>query len=441
MKAIINLFTERDSWFHEFFSFRSPITLPITGKPLAHHLMDFCSNLQIETVLLLDYRYDESIQEQFNDSYQWYSHLEYLGAKTIPNVQKLLTFHRQYCGDDDILILNGLFFVGGAPNEKEEDWKNNVKLIQNSLEPAEAQPTGSGIYYYHDHILSRVRIPQERPIQSIQDYFNLNLSLLRNPQQCSLPGYKSQDNIIFGSTPVIMRGCTFNEDDGEEGHTTQKHTILLGDNIRIEQDCTLKGPLIIGNNVILDKAVHVERSIIFDNTYISNDLEIIDKLVDRNIIIDPYKNVKLVSDEQELSGDTRAQIRNYFLDAIRGAFNYIMAIIITIHLFICYAFFLCFFFGWTSRSKRWYFKFSLDKVSGVLQCLVWRKRLVGCASPPATSAVFTYSESIQSSPDPMQRQMDDQYFLAHDSIRFRFSIIMTTLIMRIFQNDESQYIK
>ena len=441
MKAIINLFCERDSWFHEFFSLRSPITLPITGKPLAHHLMDFCSNLQIEKVLLLDYCYDESIQAQFSDSYQWYSHLEYMGAKTIPNVSKLLTFHRHYCGDDDILILNGLFFIGGAPNEKEEDWKNNVKQIQNSLEPAEAQPTGTGIYYYsnNNHTLYRVRIPQEKPIQSIQDYFNLNLSLLKNSQHCSLPGYKSQDNIIFGSTPVIMRGCTFNED--EEGQPSSKHTILLGDNVRIENDCTLKGPLIIGNNVILDEGVHIERSIIFDNTYISNDLEIIDKLIDRNVIIDPYKNVKVVLDEQELSGDTRAQVRNYFLAAVRGAFNYVMSIAVALHLFVCYAIFLCFFFAWTSRSKRWYFKFSLDKVSGVLQCLVWRKRLVGCAYPPSDSAVFTYSETIQSSPEPMQKQMDDQYFLAHDSIRFRFSIIMTILIMRIFQHDEAIYNK
>ena len=191
MKAIINLFCERDSWFHEFFSLRSPITIPIAGKPLAHHLMDFCSNLQIEKVLLLDYCYDASIQEQFNDSYQWYSHLEYMGAKTIPNVQKLLTFHRRYCGNDDILILNGLFFIGGAPNEKEEDWKNNVKQIQNSLEPTEMQPVSSGIYYCHDHALSRVRISQEKPIRSIQDYFNLNLSLLVDSRQCSLPGYKS----------------------------------------------------------------------------------------------------------------------------------------------------------------------------------------------------------------------------------------------------------
>ena len=439
MKAIINLFSERDSWFHEFFNFRSPITLPITGKPLAHHLMDFCSNLQIEQVLLLDYCYDESIQEQFNDSYQWYSHLLYMGAKTISNVPKLLTFHRKYCGDDDIIILNGLFFIGGAPNEKEEDWKNNIKQIQNSLEPTEAQPTGSGIYYYHNHVLYRVRIPQEKPIQSIQDYFNLNLSLLRDSQHCSLPGYKSQDNIIFGSTPVIMRGCSFNED--EEDQHSPKHTILLGDNVRIENDCTLKGPLIIGNNVILDKDVHVERSIIFDNTYISNDLEIIDKLIDRNVIIDPYKNVKVILDEQELSGDTRTQVRSYFRTAVHATFNYIMSIAVAIHLFICYAIFLCFFFGWTLRSKRWYFKFSLDKVSGVLQCLVWRKRLVGCANPPGDSAVFTYSESIQSSPELMQRQMDDQYFLAHDSIRFRFSIIMTILIMRIFQPDEALHNK
>ena len=436
MKAIINLFCERDSWFHEFFSFRSPITLPITGKPLAHHLMDFCSNLQIEKVLLLDYCYDKSIQEQFNDSYQWYSHLEYMGAKTIPNVQKLLTFHRHYCGNDDILILNGLFFVGGAPNEKEEDWKNNVKQIQNSLEPIEMQPVSSGIYYCHDHMLSRVRIPQEKPIRSIQDYFNLNLSLLVDSRQCSLPGYKSHDNIIFGSTPVIMRGCTFNEDD--EGKPSTKHTILLGDNVRIEHDCTLRGPLIIGNNVIMDNNVHAERSIISDNTYLSNDLEIIDKIVDRNVIIDPYKNVKLVMDEPELSGDTRAHVKNYFRGGILAVFNYVMSIPIAIHLFICYALFFCFFFAWTRRTKRWYFKFSLDKVTGVLQCLFLRKQLVGCINPPdGDSAVFTYSESIQSDQSAIQRQMDDQYFLAHDSIRLRFSIIMTILIMRIFQHDES----
>ena len=434
MKAIINLFSEKDSWFHEFFNLRSPLTLPVAGKPLAHHLMDFCSNLQIEKVLLLDYCFDESIQRQFSNSYQWYSQLEYMGAKTISNVQKLMVFHKFFCGNDDILVLNGLFFVGGAPNETEEDWKKNAKLIRNSLEPTELQPTGSGIYYYHDHVLSRVRIPQEKPIRSIQDYFNLNLFLLSNSQQCSLPGYKSFDNIIFGSTPVIMRGCTFNEDDA--GQTSPKHTILLGDNVRIEHDCTLKGPLIIGNNVILDKDVHVERSIIFDNTYLSNDLEIIDKIVDRNVIIDPYKNVKLVLDEPELSGDTSAPIKNYFISGVHAVFNYVMAIPVAIHLFICYAIFLCFFFAWTSRSKRWYIKFSLDKVSGVLQCLICQKQLVGCFNPPGNSAVFTYSESIQSVPSPTQRQLDDQYFLAHDSIWFRFSIIMTTLIRRVFQQDE-----
>jgi hypothetical protein len=52
------------------------------------------------------------------------------------------------------------------------------------------------------------------------------------------------------------------------------------------------------------------------------------------------------------------------------------------------------------------------------------------------SAVFTYSEAIQSLPDPTQWHLDDQYFLAHDSIRFRFSIITTILITRIFQHDD-----
>jgi hypothetical protein len=434
MKAIINLFSDQDSWYHEFFGFRNPLTLSFAAKPLAHHLMDFCSNRQVEEVLLLDCRYDNSLAMQYNDSYQWYSHIQYMGAKTISNVQKLMAFHKRFCGDDDILILNGLFFLGGAPQEPEEDWEETVKVIQNSLEPTEMQPTASGIYYCHNHIISRVRLPQVKNIHSIQDYFNLNISLLNGTEPCSLPGYKTENNIIFGSAPVIMSGCGFNKSDEE--HTSQKHTILLGDNIRIEHDCSIDGPAIIGNNVILDEHVHIERSIICDNTYLSNDLEIIDKIVDRNVIIDPYKNVKLVLDEPELSGDTSAHVKNYFLGFVHAIFNYVMAIAITIHLSICYAIFLCFFFAWTRASKRWYFKLSLDKASGVLKCLVLRKQLVGCINPPGDSAVFTYSESIQSGQNDTQKQMDDQYFLTHDSIRLRFSIIMTTLIRRIFQHDE-----
>jgi len=436
MKAIINFFCERDSWFHEFFSFRSPLTIPFAVKPLAHHLLDFCSNLQIEEVLLLDYRFDDSLAEELNTSYQWYPKLKYMGAKTIQNVRKLLPFHRSFCGDDDILILNGFFFIGGAPNQTEEDWKKNVVNIKNSLEPCAPQPTGSGIYYSHNNELFIVRIPQIRQIHSIQDYFNLNLSIIDSDQQCSLPGYDSHDGIIFGSNPVIMSGCSFNEDDNQ---SSSKHTILIGDNVRIEHDCALKGPAIIGNNVILDTGVHLERSIIFDNTYISNDLELIDKIVNLKTIINPFTNAIFVQDDDSLTGDTRTRIKQFFLGSVRSAFNYVMACILAIHLFICYVFFLCFFFAWTTRSKRWYFKFSLDKVPGVLMCLGRRKDLVGCMFPPdnsGNSAVFTYSEAIQSLPDPTQWHLDDQYFLAHDSIRFRFSIITTILITRIFQHDD-----
>ena len=438
MKAILNLFSNYGSWFHEFFNFRSPCRLPFATKPLAHHLLDFCSNLQVEEVLLLDYRFDDSLEKEFNSSYQWYSKVKYMGSKTISNVKKLLIFHHDYCENDDILILNGLFFVGGASNQTEDDWKQNVKQIMDNLEPVEAQPTAPGLYFYHNQELFRVRIPQEKPLNSIQDYFNLNLWLLDNDQYCSLPGYQSQDGIIFGITPIIKQRCKFivNDDNAPSSHPRQH--ILIGDNVRIEHDCTLKGPVIVGNNVLLDKSVRLERAIVLDNTYISNDLEFVDKIIDLNVIIDPIANKRYVMEENALTGDSRIRIKKFLVGCIHNIFDYLMAILLAFHLFFCYFIFLCFFFAWTDRSRRWYFKFSLDKMPNVLKTLICQKQLVGCSYPPAHCAVFTYSESIQSTPDPKQWQLDDQYFLSHDTIMFRLSIIMTILITRLFQNDENR---
>lgn len=433
MKAILNIHSEYSQWFLEFFNFRSPYTLPFVAKPLANHLLDFCSNLKIKEVLILDYLYNDKLAHQFNQSSLWYPKLTYMGVKTIPNVRHLIDFHHHFCDGDDTLILNGLFFIGGSPNQLESQ-----EQILEVLEPADTSSSSSGIYLYNKDGIFKVKLPGITQLDSIQSYFNLNLSLLKQHRSCSLPGYKTKEGVIFGINPIIMPGCHFSTlappapDLPEED---QEIKLLFGDNIRIERNCSFEGPAIIGSNVVIDENVHVERSIILENTYISNDLEIIDKIIEANTVIDPLKQVKVTFDNKDLLSNAHPHILERISTFIGKCLDYLLAIWLTIHLSICYSIFLFFFFSWTTYSKYWFFKLSLDKFIGTFQCLKGHRKLVGCAYPPNQAALFTYTESISDMTDSVQLLIDDQYFQKHNSFMFRIAIVLTILIRRLFQNN------
>ena len=434
MKAILNIHSEYSQWFLEFFNFRSPYTLPFVAKPLANHFLDFCSNLKVKEVLILDYLYNEKLANQFNKSSLWYPKLTYMGVKTIPNVRHLVDFHHHFCENDDILILNGLFFVGGSPDQSESQ-----EQIMNRLEPADTPPTSAGIYLFHQNTLFKVRMPNVCKLDSIQDYFNVNLSLLKPNRPCSLPGYKTRDGIVFGINPVIMPDSHFSTlppSSSPLSEQKQEIMLLFGDNVRLERNCTFEGPAIIGSNVVIDENVHVERSIILDNTYISYELEIKDKIIEGNTIIDPLSQEKLTIESKDLLSTAYPRMGEKICTFFGKCLDYLMAIGVALHLSLCYSFFLFFFFSWTKHSRYWFFKLSLDKFSGIFQCLKGRKKLVGTAYPPAQSALFTYTESVSNLTSPVQLIIDDQYFQTHNSFSFRLSIILTILIRRLFSSND-----
>ncbi len=433
MKAILNIHSEYSQWFLEFFNFRNPYTLPFVAKPLAYHLLDFCSNLKIDEVLILDYLYNERLAQQFNKSSLWYPKLKYIGVKTIPNVKHLVDFHHKFCENDDTLVLNGLFFIGGSSNHLE----SQEQLIQ-ALEPANTSPTSSGIYLYRRDGLFKVKLPGITQLNSIQDYFNLNLSLLKPHRPCSLPGYAQKDGVVFGINPVIMPGSYFSTLPPAEqplSEDEQEVKLLFGDNVRLERNCTFQGPVIIGSNVVIDEMVHVERSIILDNSYISYDLEIKDKIIEAHTIIDPISQAKVTIERNDLLASAYPHIGNKIYNFIGICFDYLLTIWLVLHLSFCYTIFLLFFFSWTTHSKYWFFKLSLDKYTGAFQCLKGRKKLVGYAYPPAQAALFTYTESISDSTDTVQLLIDDQYFQNHNTFFFRIALLFSILIKRLFQSN------
>ncbi len=72
----------------------------------------------------------------------------------------------------------------------------------------------------------------------------------------------------------------------------------IGNNVKIFENVKIEQNAIVGDNCIIDANTIIKNSIIMDNTYIGSDLEIVDKIVFGNNLIDPKFGEKIqMSDE------------------------------------------------------------------------------------------------------------------------------------------------
>ncbi len=114
------------------------------------------------------------------------------------------------------------------------------------------------------------------PLTSLHYYWELNLRLLKEQKIKEwLTAREIRPGIYTGPNCKIKTSLSENV----------LPPVLIGSNCRIGPDVTIKGPAIIGNNVKLDRGATVEKSIIFDNTYVGKRVAVQESVVARNCYI------------------------------------------------------------------------------------------------------------------------------------------------------------
>ena len=113
------------------------------------------------------------------------------------------------------------------------------------------------------------------PINSIRDYFEINFKVLHQGGRYTLPGYKVEDGVFTGMNDVILPNVEI------------APPVLMGDNVLLQRGCELAGEVIIGTNVIVDNDCYLKSCIVFDNSYIREGMEMVNKIVSSQLIIDP----------------------------------------------------------------------------------------------------------------------------------------------------------
>ena len=254
MNAII-VSTGPDPWVSRYFLEYSALSLPLAGKPVVEHQLDWCAREGVENVIILDAAYDRRLVPELGDGSRWGLKLSYERAPGGVGDDELLGHYREF--------LNGYGADGGR------------SLVIRGPE-----------LVYKGEIVR---------IRSLRDYFDLSLRLVSNPAECVLPGYSSDHGVILGMNVQLRMGCVVTP------------PVLLDDNVLVDYECHLNGFVIVGEGCILDRRSHLHRAIVFPRTYIARGVELEDKIVVGTRIIDPVTGACVNLADDVLSTDLRGR--------------------------------------------------------------------------------------------------------------------------------------
>jgi len=279
MKCLIYSPQIESAWLNQALPGVFPLLLKLVNKPLIEYYFEFCHQLGIKDVRVVVGESHPEFQRDYNSGTPWGLNLSHNLAKPDDAIRRVLVKNSAFVTSDDLLVINGFFFINFALSSsgyKFFDTSNDLVIKQDHSElilikkkesMAGFDPTK--IPEFDDPELSIT------PLKSVQKYFHLCMDILQNrPDDFTLPGYNNAHGEYVGKSIVI------------HGSANAVKNVMIGDNVRI-QNRVLYGPnTILGNNVIIDSFSTIKNSIIYDKTYIGVDLEITDKIVYKNKLID-----------------------------------------------------------------------------------------------------------------------------------------------------------
>jgi NDP-sugar pyrophosphorylase family protein len=127
--------------------------------------------------------------------------------------------------------------------------------------------------------------------RSLQDLKTSNSTLLKDPLQ---------QELLPITAHTIAPGIWISRNVSLHPHAELKPPIFIGENCQIENDVQLGPDAIIENHCMVSAGSRIENSIICQRSYVGENLEIEDSIVDRNLLIN-------------LSYDTSLHIREDFI--------------------------------------------------------------------------------------------------------------------------------
>jgi NDP-sugar pyrophosphorylase family protein len=458
MKCLIYGAHEYSSWVKRLFPGVSPFFLKICNKPLLEYCIDFCVSLGITDIRLVISDASQDVESYFGDGTQWGVNLSINVSRPDEEIGRVLVKNRGFCQDAELLVINGFSFVTyGQDAAADALLKCDNGMVISS--------TGTSALYHFAADASwdatAVEVAQSTlglvELADVGVYYQLSMDLLQHPANYVLPGYAGETGAFMGKNVVYPKQAALEK------------PFLIGDNVQLKNGVTVGPQAVIGDNNIIDAYSTVQKSILYENSYISTDLEIIEKIIYRNRLIDPHSGASLdVTDNLFISGITH----NVTFYMIKNVFRFLVALCMVI---IGMPFYLlalpfavvggyrwrqtpCFvdvsgkeesFGRWVPQKLnfigRFLRRFNFDRYPLLFAVLGGKLHLVGNYLLPKTPqnlsvlqefpqyhpGVFDFTSLMQADHTDWNFMNHELYFISHDSYGFELSLLMRSIGQRL----------
>ena len=260
--------TRETDWVREVLPVTSPAELPVAGKRIIDYAMECAHKLGVMFTEILDWNFSQKLAGDFADMTRTGFHVFYMkgngdvprGLRDLKGCSSPLTSNVT----DGLVVVWGL----GLSVHTAKD------VVLSPISDEDCANTPAGIYKRNDGRWMRV-VPHGLFVSNVKAWHELNLAVLRHPDDFTLPGYSSEHDVHIGRNVVLEHGSCV------------KTPVLLNDNTWFGRNVILDGDVIVDSGSYVSEGVRLRRTLVCRDTFIGEALDFDGKIIVGRRVIDP----------------------------------------------------------------------------------------------------------------------------------------------------------
>ena len=259
--------TRETEWVGDILPGTSPAELPVAGKRIIDYAIEHAQRFGVMFTEVLDWRFSEQLADDFADMTRTGFPVFYMkGEGELPRgLNDIGGYSSPLTGN----ITDGLVVVWGLVL--------SMHMAEDvSLDPvteAECAETPAGVYRREGGRWMRV-VPHGLVVRNVKAWHELNLVVLRHPEEFTVPGYSSEQGVHIGRNVVLEHG------------TEVKPPVLLQDNTWFARNVRLEGDVIVDSGSYISEGSRLRKTVVCSNTFIGEGLDLEGKIVVGRRVID-----------------------------------------------------------------------------------------------------------------------------------------------------------
>lgn len=270
------------AWVREMLPVASPMELPVAGRRYIDYAIECARRFGIMFAEILDWDFSERLLAEYSDLTRTGLALFYLkGEGERPRGLDDLARHPTPLTQeiaDNLVVVWGLCLTGHLPAE--------VRL--EPVSEADCAETPCGIYKRVEGRWTRI-LPHGVVLRNVKTWHMANLSVLNNPAIYTLPGYSAEAGVYLGRNVVMEHG------------TVATAPLLMQDDSWCARNVELGGDVIIGRGAFVSEGAKLRRTVVCDDTFVGEGLELVGKIVAGRRVIDAETGAWADMDEPGLA--------------------------------------------------------------------------------------------------------------------------------------------